>query len=68
MQEKFTVRNVKCGGCASNIQNGLLSLSGVTSVDVEIADGTVTVQGDELSRAALARKLAELGYPEATAQ
>lgn len=68
MQEKFTVRNVKCGGCASNIRNGLLALSGVKSVDVEIASGAVTVQGDNLSRAALAQKLTELGYPEATAK
>lgn len=68
MQEKFTVQNVKCGGCASNIRNGLLSLSGVKSVDVEIANGAVTVQGDNLSRAALAQKLAELGYPEAAAK
>lgn len=68
MQEKFTVRNVKCGGCANNIRNGLRPLSGVSEVDVEIASGAVTVQGDNLSRAALAQKLAELGYPEASAQ
>lgn len=68
MQEKFSVQNVKCGGCASNIRNGLGALSGVSNVDVEIAGGTVTVQGDNLSRTTLAQKLAELGYPEAPAK
>ena len=68
MQETFSVQNVKCGGCASNIRNGLGALPGVASVEVEVASGTVVVQGDNLSRAVLAQKLAELGYPEASAK
>jgi len=68
MQETFSVQNVKCGGCASNIRNGLGALPGVASVEVEVASGTVVVQGDNLSRPALAQKLAELGYPEASAK
>ena len=63
--EQFTVKNVKCGGCASAIQNGLKELPGVEGVEVSIEDGKVTVTGDGLSREQLSGKLGELGYPEA---
>jgi len=57
--EKFRVKNVKCGGCASTIQDGLSSLAGVKDVAVVIQGG------EDLDRAALAQKLGQLGYPEA---
>jgi len=63
--EIFAVNNVKCGGCASAIQQGLAGQSGVSAVEVNFPGGPVTVRGEGLGRAALAKKLAELGYPEA---
>ena len=62
--ENFEVNNVKCGGCVANIQNGLSTLVGVTSVDVDQASGKVLVEGESLDRRVLSEKLAELGYPE----
>lgn len=61
--ESFTVQNVKCDGCASNIEDGLLKLSGILKVEVDIATGKVRVEGQELSREKLSEKLATLGYP-----
>ncbi len=63
--ENFTVKNVKCGGCVANIQKGLGAMPGVSSVEVVIDGGKVTVSGDKLDRAALSAKLKEIGYPEA---
>lgn len=63
--EQFTVRNVKCGGCISTIENGLRTLDGVNEVSVTIDGGLVKVSGESLDRTRLAQKLAELGYPEA---
>ncbi|SCZ50593.1 heavy-metal-associated domain-containing protein [Thiohalomonas denitrificans] len=63
--EQFTVQNVKCAGCASNIENGLKELPGVSDVEVVVEGGTVTVKGDTLDRDQLSAKLTELGYPEA---
>jgi copper chaperone CopZ len=62
--EEFTVKNVKCGGCVANIQNGLKDMPGVSAVEVTLA-GQVTVSGEGLDRAALSAKLKELGYPVA---
>ena len=61
--ESFTVQNIKCDGCASNIEGGLLKLPGVVKVEVDIATGKVTVEGQELSREQLSEKLTTLGYP-----
>lgn len=66
MQEEFTVNNIKCGGCVKAIEAGLATLPGVDAVTATVDGGQVRVAGDALDRAALARKLAELGYPERT--
>jgi copper chaperone len=63
--ETFVVKNVKCGGCASAIQNGLMPMPGVHEVEVAVEGGRVTVRGESLTRQALSAKLSELGYPEA---
>jgi copper chaperone CopZ len=63
--EEFTVKNVKCGGCVANIQNGLKALPGVSAVNVTVDGGKVSVSGEGLDRAALTAKLAALGYPVA---
>lgn len=63
-QEQFTVANVKCGGCVKNIQSGIGQMAGVESVSVDIASKQVAVSGAVLDRAAIAARLAALGYPE----
>ena len=62
-KELFSVQKVKCDGCVTTIRDGLLNLCGVETVEVEVATGQVTVQGDQLSRDELAAKLTALGYP-----
>lgn len=63
--ETFTVQNVKCGGCASAIKDGIGAMPGIDSVEVEVDGGMVTVTGTNLDRSTLSAKLAELGYPVA---
>lgn len=60
---ELKVTNVKCGGCASAIQDGLLALSGVESIEVDIASGMVRIKGTGLDSTAISTKLGELGYP-----
>ncbi|MDH5301162.1 MAG: heavy-metal-associated domain-containing protein [Gammaproteobacteria bacterium] len=62
--EQFTVANVKCGGCVANIKNKLGALANIQAVDVDLASGQVTVQGEPLDRTQLSAKLTEIGYPE----
>jgi copper chaperone len=64
MNETFEVENVKCGGCAAAIRDGLAGMAGVESVEVDIATGRVDIVGSGLDRGEIGARLAELGYPE----
>ena len=60
---KLRVSNVKCGGCASAIRDGLSSLPGIEAIEVDITSGTVHISGTGLDTTAIHTKLGELGYP-----
>lgn len=64
MELEFHVQNVKCGGCASAIQNGLGQDPRVQSVQVDIPTGRVMVLTADDIRVELAGALQRLGYPE----
>lgn len=55
---------MKCQGCVANVRNGLVTVAGVSNVDVDLARAEVTVQGDHLDRQQITTTLAQLGYPE----
>lgn len=63
--EKFEVQNLKCGGCGNTIKKGVLSVSGVKSVDVDVEESIVSFEcdGDEKVKDVVKEKLSELGYP-----
>lgn len=63
---QIQARNIKCGGCASTIENGLQELPGIEQIEVAIDTGMVTIQGQAMDEAAIRNKLAELGYPAAS--
>ncbi|MCG6887378.1 MAG: heavy-metal-associated domain-containing protein [Proteobacteria bacterium] len=62
---ELKVQNVKCGGCASSIQDGLRPLPGIDTVQVDVETGTVRIEGDTLNQAGINSRLSELGYPVA---
>ena len=64
MQHKnLLVENVKCGGCAAAITNGLQQLDGIDRVEVKIEGGVVDIEGEAIDDEQVAATLAELGYP-----
>ena len=58
------IDNLKCGGCARSIMNGLAELPGVSGVEVDRDQQRVSFQGEEAVRAQVADKLRSMGYPE----
>lgn len=59
---KFTVENMKCGGCSSAVQTKLTALEGVDSAVVDLATKTATVQGS-VDPDLVIETLTEAGYP-----
>lgn len=64
MVYKISVENIKCGGCANTITSKLNALSFVTSCQVDIENGVITIEGNEAQKPEVARLLLKLGYPE----
>lgn len=64
MQETISVENIKCGGCARTIENNLKKVENLHTVTVNVEEGVITVEGDNLQREELVKLLLSLGYPE----
>lgn len=59
---KFSVENMKCGGCSSAVQAKLAALAGVEQVAVDLAAKTAEVQGN-IAPDLIIETLTEAGYP-----
>ena len=60
---ELQVDNVKCGGCAATIREGLLTLSGIDEVTVVVESGSVTISGTGFDLTKIHAKLDEIGFP-----
>ena len=61
---EIEIENLKCGGCARSILNGLADMQGVSNVEVDHENKLVKFSGEKASRAEVAEKLRSMGYPE----
>jgi copper ion binding protein len=58
----YQVTGMTCGHCVSSVQGEVGKLSGVESVDVDLASGRVTVSGDGFTDDQVAAAVDEAGY------
>jgi len=61
----FEVLNIKCGGCARSIERALRADPRVTSVEVDVPAGLVSVEAAAEAIDEARATLLRLGYPEA---
>ena len=64
MSLSIQVENIKCGGCALSIKKGLMDEAGVSTVEVDVENGMVSIDGENLDRDAITAHLLKMGYPE----
>jgi copper chaperone len=64
MSYTIAVENIKCDGCANSIRSKLIQQELVQTVDVDIEQGEVRVEGNPEWRGQVAIALAKMGYPE----
>lgn len=63
----LTVSGMTCNHCVQSVQSEIGKLDGVTSVEVDLASGQVTIQSnDTLDPSALAAAVDEAGYEVVT--
>ena len=64
----YAVVGMTCGHCVDAVRDEVGKVDGVTSVDVELASGTVTVESERpVDPAAVTAAVAEAGYEVAPA-
>lgn len=61
-KRSIQVENVKCGGCAANIEKALGALAGIDQVSVDVQSGTVSLEGDA-DQSQVLEALKNAGYP-----
>lgn len=61
MTKEYRIKGMMCAHCQANVQNGLLSIEGVTHVEVDLAKGIAYVDG-EVAAEVVAAKIRALGY------
>ena len=63
MAEKlYQVSGMTCGHCASSVSSEVGNVPGVTSVDVDLGSGRVTVTGEGFTDEQIAVAVDEAGY------
>lgn len=63
---KVQVENLKCGGCANTIKNGIRELKGVKEVLVNPEEQWVEIRHEEpIDENQILEKLKVMGYPKA---
>ena len=65
MKHRFEVVNIKCGGCARSIERALRADPRVTSVEVDVPAGRVSIEASADAGTDARATLLRLGYPEA---
>ena len=59
----YTVSGMTCGHCVSSVSEEVAQIAGVSTVDVDLATGQVTVTSqNELDRVQVQRAVEEAGY------
>ena len=58
----FAVRGMTCEHCRAAVREEVGAIPGVTGVQVDLERGAVTVEGRDVTRAAVAAAVEEAGY------
>ncbi|TMR25684.1 heavy-metal-associated domain-containing protein [Nonomuraea turkmeniaca] len=59
----YTVKGMTCGHCVSSVKEEVGEVAGVSSVEVDLAGGVLTVNSDEpIDAARIAAAVEEAGY------
>jgi len=65
-KQTFSIPNISCGHCTMTIENELKEMDGITDVQSNIAEKTVTVQWQApVTQEKIRAALKEINYPAA---
>ncbi len=60
--QTFRVKGMTCNHCVMAVKKAIGAVNGVSSVDISLADGMVTVTGTDVSKEDVIRAIEDAGY------
>jgi len=65
MKNTLEILNLKCGGCANSVKKGLMTIDGISNIEVDVEQGKVSFDAEDDAATVLVKeKLSHMGYPE----
>ena len=61
-EKRYTVVGMTCEHCVRAVREEVLDVDGVDAVDVDLALGSLRVQGEDVSDAAVGAAVVDAGY------
>jgi copper chaperone CopZ len=61
-EKRYTVVGMTCEHCVRAVREEVLDVDGVDAVDVDLALGSLRVQGEDVSDAAVSAAVVDAGY------
>jgi copper chaperone len=58
----YTVHGMTCGSCSAKVTGAVNQIPGVTGTDVDLATGTLTVEGPDADADAVRTAIVDAGY------
>ncbi len=62
MVKKIAIEGMSCGHCVARVEKALKSVTGVTAVEVSLAEKSASVTGEGLADEALRAAVEDAGY------
>ena len=60
--KNYTVKGMTCQHCVMSVTEEVSEVAGVSSVNVDLASGRLTVEGERIDDQAIATAVADAGY------
>jgi len=61
-EKSYTVVGMTCDHCARSVREEFSEITGVETVDVDLASGRLSIRGEDVSGAAVRNAVADAGY------
>lgn len=62
MKKNILIKGMACNHCVKAVRDGLNKIEGVKNVNVDLASGVATVEGDNLKDEVLKEAILDAGY------
>jgi len=61
-ESKYSVEGMSCVKCKAKVENGIMTIPGISYVEADNTNNTITIKGSDISIEIVEQKISDLGY------